>query len=349
MWLHGVMLGNQRACWTWRVVSPPGADGMSEVILEAKSLTRHFAIRSRFLGLGAGEVVKAVDGVDLSVRLGETLALVGESGCGKTTLGRLLIGLVQPTCGMVCLRGTSLPAIHRRRLRKSLQIVFQDPLSSLNPRKSIRHILGRPLAIHGLLSADPDVQIRALLSQVDLNVDTLARYPHEFSGGQQQRIAIARALATQPEVIVADEPVSALDVSVQAQIVSLLAALRQQMGLTLVIITHDLALVKYMADRVAVMYMGRIVEQGSAEAVLANPLHPYTRGLLASIGVSDPSRRGTRKALQGELPSPIHPPPGCLFQTRCPIRMTICERVVPVLIEREPGQAVACHAYTPEK
>ena len=318
---------------------------MSEPILTATSLTKHFPVKSRFLGLGTPEVVRAVDGVDLEVRKGETFALVGESGCGKSTLGRLLIGLLKPTSGTVLFKGQELSRIDNRRLRKSVQIIFQDPLSSLNPRKSIRQIIGRPLAIHGLATEDPERRIRQILELVQLDLDTLERYPHEFSGGQQQRIAIGRALATEPEVLVADEPVSALDVSVQAQIVTLLNELRQKMNLTLVMIAHDLALVNYMADRTAVMYMGRLVEVGTARQVFTNPRHPYTVGLLASTGAPDPAARGQRQPVRGEIPSPIHPPSGCRFRTRCPQRMALCEYISPELLDVGGEHRVACHLY----
>jgi oligopeptide transport system ATP-binding protein len=316
---------------------------MSEPILETVSLVKHFPVSSRFLGLGVREVVRAVDGVNLAVQKGETIALVGESGCGKTTLGRLLLGLVKPTSGQIYFKGQELHSVNMRRLRRSMQIVFQDPLSSLNPRKTVREIIGRPLAIHRLATENPEARIRQLLNLVHLEVDSLARYPHEFSGGQQQRIASARALATEPEIIVADEPVSALDVSVQAQIVALLTDLRVQMDLTLILITHDLALAKYMADRMAVMYLGKIVELGNVDAIFEKPLHPYTAGLLTSTGVPDPSLRGSRKALQGEVPSPIHPPAGCRFHTRCPImQRPICVEEPP-LDDRGGEHYVACH------
>jgi len=319
--------------------------GMLEPILETKCLVKHFPTGSPFWGVGAArDTVRAVDGVDLAVRKGEIVALVGESGCGKTTLGRLVLGLLRPSSGSVYFKGQELKSHSRRELRRSMQIIFQDPLSSLNPRKTVGNIVGRPLAIHRLATGNPEARIRELLKLVRLDADSLERYPHEFSGGQQQRIAIARSLATEPEIIVADEPVSALDVSVQAQIVALLTDLREQMDLTFIIITHDLALAKYMADRMAVMYLGKIVELCRVEAVFSNPLHPYTRGLLASTGIPDPSQRGRRKALLGEVPSPIHPPSGCRFHTRCPImQRPACIEEEPPLTDRGGEHYVACH------
>lgn len=321
---------------------------MTSSILSVRDLSKHFPV-SAPLWRRKKKFVRAVDGVSMEVRQGETFALVGESGCGKSTLARLLIGLLAPTGGEVRFRDEELGQINHRRLRKSVQIVFQDPLSSLNPRKTVRHIIGRSLDIHGLATDDRDGRIRELLELVHLDLDTLERYPHEFSGGQQQRIAIARALATQPELLVADEPVSALDVSVQAQIVSLLNELKVKMNLTLLMITHDLALVNYMADRIAVMYMGKIVETGTVEQIFSTPSHPYTVGLLASTSVPDPATRGQRTPIRGEIPSSIDLPSGCRFRTRCPQRMVICEQVSPKLLEIGGGQYVACHLYPQEQ
>jgi oligopeptide/dipeptide ABC transporter ATP-binding protein len=317
---------------------------MNGSMLRAESLLKTFPVGGGLIGVGR-RVIRAVDGVDLQVQRGETFAVVGESGCGKSTLARMLVGLLEPTSGAVFFKDERMRAAAARNLRRHIQIVFQDPVSSLNPRKTIGQILARPLAIHGLATGDREGRVRELLHLVQLDVDSLDRYPHEFSGGQQQRIGIARALATDPEIIIADEPVSALDVSVQAQIIALLGELKRRLGLTLVLITHDLAVVKYMADRVAVMYMGRVVEQGTIDEVFARPLHPYTAALMASTGVPDPRLRGRRQPPQGELPSSIDPPSGCRFRTRCPARMPVCERVTPALLAMGPTRLVACHLY----
>lgn len=319
---------------------------MTPPILSAENLFKYFPVSTSLFDFGEKKFVRAVDGVELSVAPGETFALVGESGCGKSTLSRLLVGLLSPTKGAVNLNGQRLDKIDHRQRCKTIQMIFQDPLGSLNSRKSIRNIIGRPLDVHGFPAARREERIRELLSLVRLDPEVMDRYPHEFSGGQQQRIAIARALAPEPAILVADEPVSALDVSVQAQIVALLTELKAKMNLTLIMISHDLALVNYIADRVAVMYLGRVVEMGTVTQIFDSPLHPYTVGLLGSTGVPDPARRGKPALIRGEIPSPINVPSGCRFRTRCPQRMPICETVDPELSVVAGKQRVACHLYS---
>jgi peptide/nickel transport system ATP-binding protein len=319
-------------------------------VLRAVDVTKHFPVGTRF-GRGGKEVVHAVDGVSLEVYSGETLGLVGESGCGKSTLGRCLVRLTSVTSGRVELEGrdiTSLSSRQLRPLRARMQMIFQDPFSSLNPRKRVESIVGLPLRINKLV---PRKEIRgrvgSLLEQVGLQAGHASRFPHEFSGGQRQRIGIARALAPMPSVIVADEPVSALDVSIQAQVINLLADLQDEHDLTYVFIAHDLSVVRQISDRVAVMYLGRIAEIGPTEAVIQRPLHPYTSALLAAVPVPDPHRRRDGRmqpVAKGDVPSPVSPPPGCRFHPRCPRASEICRVEVPALLPRgAEGQAVACH------
>jgi len=319
---------------------------VSPVLLEARGLRRHYPI-GRGLWLGRrGRLLRAVDGVDLEVRRGETLAVVGESGCGKSTLARLLLRLERPDAGTLRLDGIDLASLPERRLRplrRRLQIVFQDPYASLNPRLSVAALVAEPLLVHGQGgAAERRARVGELLALVGLRPALADRFPHELSGGQRQRVAIARALATGPELLVADEPISALDVSVQAQVLNLLADLRARLGLALVLVTHDLAVVRHMADRVAVMYLGKIVERAPAEALLSAPRHPYSRALLAAVPRPDPARAGSRRILEGELPSPVDPPSGCRFRTRCPFAVAECARLEPPLEETVPGHAVAC-------
>jgi len=318
------------------------------VLVEAIELTRHFPVRQGVLRRQVG-AVRAVDGVSFQIHSGETLGLVGESGSGKSTLGRTLLHLLQPTSGSVRFDGvelSTLPAEDLRQQRRHMQMVFQDPLSSLNPRRTIGASIREPLDIHHIGTAGERVErVRELLERVGLNPGWHRRYPHEFSGGQRQRVGIARALATRPRFLVADEPISALDVSIQAQIVNLMADLKSEMGLTYLFIAHDLAMIRHLSDRVAVLYLGRIVEIGPTARVFGAALHPYTRGLQASIPTADPTRRSqSRGAVQGEIPDPAHPPEGCRFHPRCPLASEICRTQDPALESVGSGDhLVACH------
>ncbi|MEF3047035.1 ABC transporter ATP-binding protein [Pseudotabrizicola sp. L79] len=316
---------------------------MREIILEARGLHRRFTIGG---GLFAkSSTIHAVNGVSLSVRRGETFAVVGESGCGKSTLARLLLRLIDASEGQVIYEGqdlTTLNAASLRALRCDLQFVFQDPFSSLNPRMSVEAIIGEPLRVHSTMTAAERRQkVADLMTRVGLRPEMADRYPHEFSGGQRQRICIARALASGPKLLVGDEPVSALDVSVQAQIVNLLEDLKRDLGLTLVIIAHDLAVIRHMSDRIAVMYLGEVVEQADTEALFTTPKHPYTQALLAAIPVPVPGQSSDRTVLGGDIPSPANPPAGCKFHTRCPYVTDLCRTTAPVL--KGAGHQVACH------
>lgn len=316
------------------------------VLLEARSLTKHFRVQSGFFG-SSRQSVRALDGVDLTVSRGECLGIVGESGSGKTTLGRSLIRLIEPTAGSVHFDGQDILALGPRELRKQrryFQMIFQDPYGSLNPRMNVRRTLREPLKIHHLVpKSHIDDRVDELLDLVGLPTTAAGRYPHEFSGGQRQRIGIARALATQPRLIVADEPVSALDVSVQAQIINLLANLQDRLDLALILIAHDLAVVEQIAHRVAVMYLGKIVEVGAGSEIFHSPRHPYTVALLSAVPVPDPRRKRNRIVLAGDPPSPLSPPSGCSFHTRCPIAKPECRRHEPSLVELGGGRSVACH------
>ena len=331
-----------------------GDTGVS-ALSEAIALKVHYAIGAPGWRRAAmpGRAVRAVDGLDLQIEAGETVALVGESGCGKSTLGRALLRLEEPTEGVVRFEGrdlTALSAEHLRRRRAAMRMVFQDPFSSLNPRMRIGEALAEPLLVHGLCTAAvARERVAEMLDLVGLDRRVAARYPHEFSGGQRQRIAIARAVIGNPRFVVADEPLSALDISVQAQILDLFADLKDRFALTYLFVSHDLAVVRHVADRVAVMYLGRIVEMGAAEDVFVRPAHPYTQALLDAVPVPDPTRERARifGGLKGELPSPMAPPSGCRFHPRCSLAMSMCQRQDPSLLPIAPGQAVACWLYAP--
>lgn len=323
-------------------------NALDKPILEAVDLTRHFT-GSAGLWQKAPPPVRAVDGISLSVRRGETLALVGESGSGKSTLGRLLLNLLKPTSGEAIYEGRSLgnlSASELRRVRQDLQIIFQDPFASLNPRMSVETIVGEPIWLHGKENrSEREQRVAELLRTVGLAPEHATRYPHEFSGGQRQRIGIARALASRPTLLLGDEPVSALDVSVQAQVVNLLEDLKEQFGLTLIIVAHGLAVIRHMSDRVAVMYLGEIVELAPVDALFESPLHPYTQALIDSVPVSHPGDRRARQVLGGDMPSPSAPPSGCRFHTRCPHVRALCKESKP-LLETIPGdRQVACHYW----
>ncbi|MBP0493456.1 ABC transporter ATP-binding protein [Pararoseomonas indoligenes] len=316
-------------------------------LLEAVSVAKHYPVKKGIIVSRQVGAVRAVDGVSFTLHRGETLALVGESGCGKSTTARVVMRLIEPTGGDIIFKGqnvTNVAGAKLRALRRHLQIVFQDPYASLNPRLTVADTIAEPMAVHGIGdAASRKARVQELLRLTGLRAFHADRYPHEFSGGQRQRIGIARALAVEPEVMVLDEPVSALDVSIQAQVVNLLGDLQQRLGLSYLFIAHDLAVVKHVADRVAVMYLGRIVEVAGKRELFSNPRHPYTRALLAAIPRPDPSRRGAVTPLGGDLPSPLNIPPGCRFHTRCPVAQAVCREQDPPLREIAPGHTAACH------
>ncbi len=318
-------------------------------ILEVRNLVKHFPVGGGGLFGGVAGLIRAVDGVSFSIRRGETLGLVGESGCGKTTTGRCILQLERPTGGEVVFEGqelTRLSPAELRPVRRKIQVIFQDPYSSLNPRMTVGQIVAEPLAVHGIV---PDRQARKarvqeLLSRVGILPSLADRYPHEMSGGQRQRVGVARALAMEPSLIVCDEPVSALDVSIQAQIINLLEDLQAELHLTYLFVAHDLSVVRHISDRVAVMYLGKIVEIADRQALYDDPLHPYTKALLSAVPIPDPALEATRErvVLKGEVPSALNPPSGCVFHPRCPIAIDDCRRVVPELREVRPGHRAAC-------
>ena len=322
---------------------------MSEVLLEVRDLVKHFPVGGGVFKRAEG-TVRAVDGVSFSLRRGETLGLVGESGCGKTTTGRCILQLERPTSGQIIFEGTDL-ATHSeqqlRELRRHMQVIFQDPYSSLNPRMTIGQILAEPLKVHRLVSgkAAREKRIQELLTQVGLLPQHAQRYPHQLSGGQRQRVGIARALAMEPSLIICDEPVSALDVSIQAQIINLLEELQSRLGLTYLFIAHDLSVVRHISDRVVVMYLGKVVEVADRRTLYEAPIHPYTRALLSAGPIPDPKLEATRErtVLRGEIPSPLTPPAGCVFHPRCPMAEARCSAEIPRLREIQPGHWGACH------
>jgi oligopeptide transport system ATP-binding protein len=330
-------------------VSIPRAAGGEAPLLEVRNLKKHFTIADGVLSRRSAGVVKAVDDVSFTIARGETLGLVGESGCGKTTTGRCILQLERATAGAVLFEGEELNALDRKALnrkRERMQVIFQDPYSSLNPRMKIGDIIGEPMKVHGIhVQRRPRLErVAELLSVCGLSPKFMDRYPHEMSGGQRQRVGIARALSLNPQFIVCDEAVSALDVSIQAQVINLLESLRERFHLSYLFIAHDLSVVRHLCHRVAVMYLGRLVELADSDELFANPLHPYTRALLAAVPIPDPDieRRRAHQVMKGEVPSPMNPPSGCVFHPRCPLAVESCRMEVPQLRELKPGHWVAC-------
>lgn len=317
-------------------------------ILQVKNLRKHFPVDGLFGKLGKKKgIVKAVDGVSFDLYEGETYGLVGESGCGKSTTGRTILRLLEPTEGEAIYQNKNIFEYNRaemREIRKDLQMVFQDPYSSLNPRKRIGQTIEEPLIIHGIANANERTEMAMdILEKVGMRVDHYYRYPHELSGGQRQRIGLARALIVDPKIIVADEPVSALDVSIQSQVINLLQKLQNELKLTYLFIAHDISVVRHISDRIGVMYLGHLVEEASTDDLIEDPLHPYTKALLSAVPIPNPKHKKERIILKGDLPSPLNPPTGCVFHTRCPFAMDICKQQKPVMQEKKTGHKVACH------
>ena len=325
---------------------------MMEPVISVTDLVKYFPIHRGFLGRKV-QYLKAVDGIDFTVHKGETLGLVGESGCGKSTVGYLILNLIKPDGGKIFYKDLDVTALHGKelqRIRRNLQVVFQDPQSSLDPRMLIKNTVGYPIEVNGLAKgAELIRRVKTMLAEVGLSEDHMYRYPHEFSGGQRQRIGIARALITEPKFVVLDEPTSALDVSVQAQILNLIKDLQQRNGYAYLFISHDLSVIKHMSHRIAVMYLGNIVETAPKNSLYQNPLHPYTRALMASLPQPDPQKRHTLAVLKGDVPSPVNVPTGCRFHPRCPEVIEQCSRLTPPFIEMDTGHRVACHLYEPKE
>jgi len=330
-------------------ITAGGSGSMNEVLLEVRNLVKHFPVKAGIFQRTVA-VVKAVDGVSFQIRKGETFGLVGESGCGKTTTGRCVLMLETPTSGEIVFKGVDITKLNQKQLRKlrpKMQIVFQDPFSSLNPRLPIKEIIGEAIAYHKIAKGrEVERRVQELLEMVGLSVEHMNRYPHEFSGGQRQRICIARALATEPDLIVCDEAVSALDVSIQSQILKLLENLQAKLGVAYLFISHALNVVKYISHRIGVMYLGKLVEVAESEELYLNPLHPYTKALISAVPVPDPKVKRKKIILKGDVPSPLNPPQGCRFVTRCPQAMQVCAEIEPQLVEVAPNHLVACHLYS---
>ena len=319
---------------------------MAEVLLEVKNLKKYYVLKAGFFGRGK-RTVKAVDGINLKVTEGEILGIVGESGCGKSTLGRSILRLIEPTDGQIIFEGENIRELKKEEMRlkrKEMQIIFQDPGASLNPRMTVGEIIGEPIDIFNTAQGESrEEMVYRLMDLVGLNRSYIQRFPHEFSGGQRQRIGIARALATKPKFVICDEPVSALDVSVRAQVLNLMRDLKERMNLTYLFISHDLSVVHHICDRVAVMYLGRIVEIANKEQLYKNPIHPYTKALLSAIPIPEPDLKRDRIIIQGDVPNPSDPPPGCHFHKRCPYAKPECSEVMPEYVEVEKGHMVLCH------
>ncbi len=325
----------------------------TDVLLRVQNLKKYFPIKTGFFSRIIG-YVKAVDDISFTIRKGETLGLVGESGCGKSTTGRTILRLIDATSGEIIFDGVNLLSLDdddMRNMRKEMQMIFQDPYASLNPRKSVAEIVGEPLDIHQLVKNRKERQgrIQSALNSVGLGVEAMKRYPHEFSGGQRQRIGIARALTVRPKLIIADEPVSALDVSIQAQVINLIQDLQNELGLTYLLIAHNLSVIKHISERIAVMYLGMIVELADKKPLFSNPLHPYTQALLSAVPIPDPTKKRKQIILEGDVPSPINPPSGCYFHPRCHAAADVCRRIKPELREIESGHAVACNLVEQHK